>query len=365
MSKTESPEKDTREGKALADGSHGLGWLALLGAWSWSRLMRSTGLVVFYVLVVLLALYLGGMIFYNGPFQQAGVGNLILTLVWLALGVFFYKRVRTWKQKLLSLVVTVSLVVIPYSSIKPSNNKNWSPEYAMTGYSEIRGDAVTLHQLRNFDYGLHGEVTERWETRTVHLSNLQGLEVFHDAFLGDFMGHPILSFDFGPDGRVCLSVETRRELGEEFTPFGGLYKMFELQYLFSTEEDCIRLRTNVRKEPVFLYEVDATAEKIKEMFLASVRIQNELAESPKFYNVIFANCTTSLRAQRPEAEREPWDHRVLFNGLLDEWLYERGMLKTYGMNFQQLRKRCKINTAAQGAHNDPAFSTRIRAFRQH
>ena len=43
------------------------------------------------------------------------------------------------------------------------------------------------------------------------------MDHFHVPFGGDLIAHPILSFDFGPDGHEALSVETRREVGEAFT----------------------------------------------------------------------------------------------------------------------------------------------------
>lgn len=288
-------------------------------------------------------LYLWGMIFYNGPFQQAGVANLILACLWVAAAWFIWTRIEQRRWKWSGLTMLIAIVMVPWSLIQPSNDRAWIAEHSRAGYTDMVGDQLTIHHVRNFDYTDGGATRERWEQRRVHMSNLRGMDIFHDAFMGDLMGHPVLSFDFGPDGRICLSVEARREVGEDFSPFGGLYKMFELQYLFSTEEDCIRLRTHIRKEPVYMYEINAPLEDVREMFLSSVRIQNDLAKKPRFYNVTHTNCTTTLRGQRPEGKRGSWDPRILFNGLLDEYLYERGRLVAHGMSFEELRKRAKIN----------------------
>lgn len=334
----------------------------------WKSIGGRVGRVGVWVLAIPVVPYLWGMIYYNGPFAQAGVGNVLLGLMWIGVSISMYQCACGWKKRLLALVIAVLLVLIPWSYIRPSNDRDWSPEFKMTGYTEVTGDRVTMHHFRNFDYprdasGPGGGVVERWETRTVHLSNLRGLDYFQSNFKGDLLAHPLLSFDFGTDGRVCLSVETRREVGEAFTPFGGLYKMFELQYLFVSEEDCIRLRTNVRKETVRLYSISAPLDEVRDMFLRAVEIQNRLAEKPRFYNVIHANCTTSLRDQRPEHKRGAWDRRILLNGMLDEYLYERGRIANASLPFQELRARCQINDAAAQAHDDPDFSERIRVGR--
>ncbi len=222
-----------------------------------------------------------------------------------------------------------------------------------------RGE-LSFHSFRSFDYGIDGSVTEHWETRKVHLRNLKGMDYFHVAFGGDLIAHPILSFDFGPDGRIALSVETRRELGEDYSEIGGLYKMFELQYLWGDERDFIRVRTNVHNEPVYLYRTALTPEETLFVLLDSIRETNWLKEQPRLNNVITANCTTSLQAQTLEFRNAPFDIRMLANGRLDELVYEKGGFLGEDLPFAEMRQRAFVNPAAQAAHDDGEFSTRIR-----
>ncbi len=173
----------------------------------------------------------------------------------------------------------------------------------------------------------------------------------------------MLSFNFGPDGYVALSVETRREVNESYSKLGGLYKMFELQYLWGDERDFVRVRTNVRDEPVYLYRTSFPREQALFVLLDSVRETNVLARQPRFYNVISANCTTSLLAQTVEFRNAPFDIRMLANGRFDELIYETGGILGDGLPFTELRKRALINPVALDAHEDSAFSSRIRADR--
>lgn len=306
--------------------------------------------------LTLLCAWLFGAVWFDGPLT-IGKGNALLAALWA--GLLFAARF-TPKPRL-ALALLVLLVLVPWLTIRPSNDRDWKPEFARTGWSEIDGDRVTLHEVRNFDYTPEGGVTERWEARTVHLSNLRGIDLFLDAFMGDWVAHPILSFDFGPDGRLCLSVETRRERAESFSMFGGLYKMFELQYLFGDERDFIRVRTNIRREPVYLYRLSGKPATWRAFFLDSLHTQNSLKARPRFYNVITANCTTSLRTNQPEDIRGRFDIRLLLNGKLDEMLFERRAIQHQGLPFPELRRRSFITPEAQAAHEDPAFSERIRA----
>jgi hypothetical protein len=326
--------------------------------------LKKTLRVISNIIVGLFILYFWGAIFYDGPLGQANLWNGLLACVWLAAFFFLWRNFQVRWQKLLVAFGACLLVFLPWSLIQPSNDKEWSQDFEKTGWTEIEGDKITFHNYRDFDYtkGDDGEwvVDPVWTTKTVHLSKLQGMDIFHDRFLGNLMAHPILSFDFGDDGHVCLSIETRREVGESFSPFGGLYKMFELQYIFTSETDAIRVRTNIREEPVFLYKSAISLEEIRYLFLSSVVVQNELKEYPQFYNVLNANCTISIRNQIPSSQRAPFDIRMLVNGLLDEYLYQKDALVTDGLSYVELRDACQIDAVAQAAHSDPDFSKIIR-----
>lgn len=326
----------------------------------WRPLLLHIGRGLWLTVAFLVVLYLWGMIWFDGPFASGSVWNALLGLLWLGLAIFSWRKCGTDKQRLAVCGVACAMIFIPRSFVQPSNDRDWAPEFVRTGSSTREGDVVTLDNVRNFSYTSDGEATERWETRTVHLSNLQSVDLFHSTFGAGRIAHPLLSFDFGEDGRVCLSVETRREKDEEFSVIGGLYRMFELQYIFATEEDCVRLRASVRDEPTYIYQANIPLDEVRGIFLSALDVQNELANKPRFYHVMFSNCTTSLRDRLPEDQRGAFDIRMLVNGLLDEYLYENNKLKHGDLTFLELRKKSYINPAAQEAHDSPNFSRLIR-----
>jgi len=326
----------------------------------WRMWITRLGKGLLILLGFLVLLYFWGMIWFDGPFKSGGLWNALLAFLWLGLGVFLMRKRKNRKQRLALCAVAFLVIYIPRSFVQPSNNRDWAPEFAQTGSSTREGDVVTLNNVRNFDYTGDGKQTERWETRTVHLSNLKSMDMFHTTFGAGRIAHPLLSFDFGPDGRICLTVETRREKGEEFSVVGGLYKMFELQYIFATEEDCVRLRASVRDEPVYIYRIDMPLDECRALFLSATEVQNNLAVKPRFYHIIYSNCTTSLRERLPMEQRGEFDIRMLINGLLDEYLYENDKFKTEGLSFPELREKAYINLTAQEAHDSPDFSRIIR-----
>jgi hypothetical protein len=57
------------------------------------------------------------------------------------------------------------------------------------------------------------------------------------------MSHPMFVFDFGPDGRVCISIEVRYRIGQDYNMMRSLYRQQELVYIVCDERDAILRRT--------------------------------------------------------------------------------------------------------------------------
>ena len=278
---------------------------------------------------------------------------------------FLVARVGIWAA--LGVVALMALVTLWWFSLQPRNDRDWQGDVAREPWAEVNGDFVTIHNVRNFDYrpdNRSGEKGPRWETRTVRLSQLTGIDAFLNFWGISWMAHPILSFQFKDTPPIAISIETRKEKGEGYSALGGLYRQFELVYVVADERDVIRVRSNYREgEEVYLYRTTMPQEEVRERFLEYIRSMNELHAHPRWYNVITANCTTAIRSQRSIAARSPWDLRILKNGHIDEMFYERGLLKAEGLPFAELKQRAMINPAAKAADQDPVFSQRIRAGR--
>ena len=105
------------------------------------------------------------------------------------------------------------------------------------------------------------------------------------------------------------------------------------------------------------------ATEVRVRFLEYVRSMNDLRNHPRWYNAITANSTMAARSQRSIAALSPWDLRILLNGQIDEMYYQRGLLVTEGLSFDEFKQRALINPAARKADQATDFSTLIRAGR--
>jgi len=263
--------------------------------------------------------------------------------------------------KLAIFVTWFGIILLTWTFLKPSNDREWQPDFAKTAWAKVDGDVVTLHNVRNFNYRTESDYTPSWETRTVRLSQLTGIDVFMNYWGLSWMSHPIISFQFADAPPVCFSIEARKVIGRDYSPVAGLYRQYELIYLIADERDVIRVRTNYREgQDSYLYRLNLPPDKARQRFLEYLTTLNVLHETPRWYNIISTNCTTSIRAQYPSWERAPWDWRILINGKADEMLYERGTLTTEGLPFAELKQRALINVSAKAADDDPDFSKKIR-----
>ena len=324
-------------------------------------LLKRIPLAILLALLALITLWTLGAIFFDGPFP--GTGNVVLVLLWLGLLAFAIWRWRKFKVRLLAWLSLFLVVFVPWLFKKPSDHRDWSPEFARTPSATIEGDVVTFTNFRNFDYHPDGTPIERWETRSFHLSKLKHMDFFLTYWGSDLVGHPSFSFDFGDEGHVAFSIESRREKGETYGLISSLYKQFELIYVVAPESDIIRSRTNFREgEDVYLYRLhirETTARLRFSEYLSSI---NRFHAKPAWYNVITANCTTSVRGQFTTEERNIRDWRIIFNGKLDELINEKGIFYNK-IPFAELKRRSHINPAAQANPAADTYSDVIRAGR--
>jgi hypothetical protein len=319
------------------------------------RALRVIAWIIAWLIALGCAAWAFGALHYDFP-----VGKIVVAWVFAAAIVATIVFLRGAAKKLGAVFLAFALVLAWWFTQKPSNDGNWQPDVAQTAWADINGDEFTFHDVRNCDYRSETDYTPHWETRTVRLSQITGIDLAIDYWGSPWIAHPIVSFQFADVPPLCFSIETRKTIGQSYSTTGGLYRQYTLIYLVSDERDVIRLRTNYRHEDIYLYHTMAPPDRAGERFLEYVHSLNALRTQPRWYNAITTNCTTAIRDQRPAGERVPWDWRILLNGKADELLYEDGAFVTGGLPFAELKQRSLIDDRAKAADKDPDFSARIR-----
>ena len=289
------------------------------------------------------------------PWLPAGLAILVPVA---ALAALVLVRPRRWA--VVGIAVAFVMVLVAWLAIPPSNTRDWQPDVATLPYAEIRGDRVTVHNVRNADYRNETDYTVRLEDRELDLSRLRSLDLFLVYWGSPLIAHTIMSWGFEGDQYLAVSIETRKEKGEEYSALRGFFRQYELTFVVADERDVVRLRTNFRGEDVYVYRLDVPPADARILLLKYLRAVNDLREHPQWYNALTDNCTTAIRRLAgSDSRRSWWSWKLFLNGHLDELAYDIGAIDR-SLPFPVLKTKSRINDRAKAANADPQFSARIR-----
>ena len=322
--------------------------------------LRKAAFVFAVIVAVPLSLWAAMAIYFDSPIASLRTIAALLYVVVVLVACFFLRRTRGW---LVVAYAGFAVVAIWWLSIRPSNDGDWKPNHVKTAYAKIDGDRVTIQNIRNCDYRTELDYTCQWETRSYNLANLRGADLFITWWGSPWIAHPIVSFDFGDQGHVAMSIETREAVGQSYSAIRGFFRQYALAYTVSDERDVVRLRTNYRMdEEVYLFRTTADPALARKIFLDYLQRVNDLHERPEWYNALTNNCTTNIAVSIAEARdvRVRHDWRILLNGKMDEMLYERNGLVTDGRSLAVLKEQAHVNAAAKAADKSSDFSRLIR-----
>jgi hypothetical protein len=324
-----------------------------------ARVRKILATILVGLVLLLVVAWTYGALYYTFPFGALRAAAAVAFAVGSVIALIFVKRKR----------IAVGAILLGFAatlgwflSIRPRTDRNWLPDVAVLPRAEVDGDLVRVHGVRNFDYRTTEDFEVRYDDRTFDLKKLQAVDVYYCYWdQNEAVAHTMFSWDFGGTDVLCLSVELRREVGEEAGPLPGIFKQFELIYILGDERDLVRLRTNYRRERVFLIRSMLTPDEGRRVLLDVLATVNRFRMQPEFYRTIGNNCTTSVVdiVNSVLPEKIPFSRKILMNGYAPEIAYANRLHRT-DLPFEEWKRRSNIDDAARAADKDPAFSRRIR-----
>lgn len=325
------------------------------------RVAKVSGRALLTLLILGLTLWAFGAL-HLGPPKAPMLAKLVAVLGVVAAIAAVLPRLR-W-QPIAVFAVAFVAVLLQWQTVQPSNDREWQPDVARVPHATIDGDQVTIHNIRNFEYRTETDYTPRYYDKTFDLRKLDSADLIAVYWMGDAIAHIMVSFGFSGEDYLTMSIETRKEVGEEYDTLAGFFRQYELIYIVGDERDLIRLRTNYRKNPpedAYLYRTNAPPENVRRLFLSYLEEINSLAQQPQFYNTLTTNCTTNvLRHTRANPGDRRYSWKILLSGYAPLYTYEHGGLGNE-LPFEEIKRRSHINAAAQAADTATDFSQRIRA----
>jgi len=272
---------------------------------------------------------------------------------------------NSWLFKFL--LAPVLLLVLAYVAliflVRPSLDRDWSRDQVVLARAQISRNTIAITNIRNINYRTTSVYDVHYYDKSFDINKVSSVWYMVEPFSGHGAGaaHTLLSFGFEGGDYVAISVEIRKEKGESFSPIKGLLRQYELVYVIADERDVIKLRSNYRKDDVFLYPVHTSKENMRKILLSMLRRANKLATEPEFYNTFTSTCTTNIVAHVNEIApgRIPLSYKVLMPAYSDELAREIGLIDST-ISLKMLRAKYRINERALAFADDPLFSQRIR-----
>jgi hypothetical protein len=270
------------------------------------------------------------------------------------------KILKTILYSLLSLAILYIAILF---FTKPSNDRNWELDQKVLSHAKINNNKVTIYNIRNFKYRSSDDYDSAYYNKTFDLNKIKSVDFILEPF-SDFAGaaHTFLSFGFENNEYVAISIEIRKEVGEEFSALKGLFNKYEIMYIVADEKDAVKLRSNYRNDKVYIYPAKTTKEKKQALFLDMIKRINELKEKPEFYNTITSTCTTNImkHVNAITPNRIPFSYKVLMPGYADELAFDLDLIDT-DLSLEEAREKFLINGRALKYADDPNFSQKIRS----
>lgn len=307
---------------------------------------------------------------------------VVPTTIWIAVAIHYHFRwpwLRWFASFVPLVIVGASLALLPlvpwalgvwpgllmiaaawWYSLRPRSDLDWALGMEVVPRVEVVGDTLRVRQFRNFAYEAENKPIVRYEERTYDLAKLSSLDYFLTHWSGPVMAHTLVSFGFDDGQFLCVSVEARRQRWQSYSPLWGLFRAYHLLFVLGDERDIIRLRTNIRRDRVYMYRLRLPPGHLRRLLLDYASRVELLATQPAWYNTVTSNCTTNLfyRGHTPV----PWWRKtgIFLNGYSARTMYRLGFLSD-SLPFKELQARSEIRERALAAGDSAEFSQQIRS----
>ncbi len=273
---------------------------------------------------------------------------------------------------MLFVISALIILNIYYLFTTPTNQGLWQTHYEKVATvkfdehvglngTELNNGTVTIHNFRRARYDESGATKEiNWSERKVNLNELRSVWYGISVFSSPGLAHTFLSFDFGDEDPVVISVEARMRPEQHYSPLKGALDHYHLIYVIADERDIIGVRTHKRPDEVYFMPINADIKRRQKMFIDMVNRANSLDNQPEFYNTFTSNCTNSImRETKIPAWQYYLDPRILLPGFSDRIAYQYGVLNQ-NYSREVLREASHIQTDGF-TDDDPDFYNKIRA----
>lgn len=221
---------------------------------------------------------------------------------------------------------------------KPRLDRNWVEHLAVMPTIDMRADGFALSPATDWSYDEKGPTAKNTASFEANYADLRNVWfVVEPQPGGGYAAHTLLLFEFAGDRIIGVTVEARREVGEEYDAFVGAFNKFELAYIWATARELLARRAVYLAKEVYVYPL-ALSEQQKSDFLKALLQQTQAVQTrPRFYNTLWSNCTNELA----KVARIPWHYSFILTGYSPQYLHRLNYIP--GADFPAVRQLAKLD----------------------
>ncbi len=256
---------------------------------------------------------------------------------------------RFLKPRFIALAILCVVLIVWYFTIgirQPRADRVWADDVAVFPHVTINADEVTIEGVRDWHYELERVLSVDYIDQTFIPSQISQVWLVQEPFANwKAIAHTLFVFDFLDGESVAFSIEARKEAGEKFAAWAGLWRNFELIYLWGTEQDFINRRFVYFDREVYKYPLATTPEFNAQLFLELAKETIRLEQNPRFYHSLASNCTNNLAdiTNKVNPGTIPLFTRArVLPGYTDKFLFEQGLIDTKAKTLEEMREQFKL-----------------------
>lgn len=273
-------------------------------------------------------------------------------------------------KKILLILGGLLLLLIVWQGLKKVPLEgDWQEQLQIISSAEVKGDEVTIKNVRNFRYyPTEEDMHPGYYDKTYNLKEIKKVWFVTEPFNeNQSAAHTFVSFEFTNGDFLAISIEARKTKEQTYSILKGMFHTYPLVYIAADERDVLLLRANIRKDKVYVYPVRLEKPENARLLLTDMLIRmNELVSTkPTWYNTLFANCTSSIAKhvnKLTPGRISVFNWRLWLTASADELALTSGLLDT-DLSIDQAREKYSVNEASERIGDAPEYSLEIRKFK--
>lgn len=249
--------------------------------------------------------------------------------------------------------------------LQPSLDLEWAADCEHLTTATVDGTSITFNMVRDFTWRTTRDRDEHWvEEVKVDANDLKDVWFVVDHFHSlKGLAHTYLTFEFGCGTCLSFSFETRREKGERYHPWDGLWRAYELYLLVGFERDVTGLRTHGRKNKDYMFRAITPPGKDRELLFGMINKLNSLSQHPEWYHSLLTTCNTSIVriVNQVTPGRIPFLWRNFLPGYTPKAAFRLKLIEDWG-GLEQTLEKARIDERAQAWDGKEDYSAMLRSF---